>query len=70
MRKAMKYSIYEILDNTVSLSSLVSDLVLSGKSPDNFIDELKKLDRISKEDLINIANKLLKDPTVMILRGK
>ena len=70
MRKAMKYSIYEILDNTVSLSSLVSDLVLSGKKPDSFIDELEKLDKINKEDLISVSKKMFENPTVMILRGE
>lgn len=70
MKKAMKYSIYEILDNTVSLSSLITELALEDKSPDNFINELKKLDKINKSDLINIANKLFDDPTIMILRNK
>lgn len=70
MRKAMKFSIYEILDNTMSLSSLILDLVLTGKSPDSFIEELEKLDKINKEDLISVAKKMFKDPTVIILRGK
>jgi len=67
MKKIIKTSIAAILEDSEALGSYVLNQMLMNKSIFNFVNDLKKIDEIKVEDIYNVANKVLANPTIHIL---
>ncbi|RKD28040.1 M16 family metallopeptidase [Caminicella sporogenes] len=70
MKKIIKTSIAAILEDSSGLCNYALNQKLMNKRIDGFIEDLKKLDYISVEDIYKVAQKVLIEPTVHILMNK
>ncbi len=69
MKKVMKTGIISMIEDGESLCNYSLHQNLSGKKVDEFLYDLKALESIDSEMIHCVAKKVLKDPTVHILRG-
>ena len=69
MKKVMKTGIISMIEDGDSLCNYSLHQKLSGKKVDEFLYDLKELESIDSEMIHFVAKKVLKEPTVHILRG-
>lgn len=67
MRKVLKTSVAATLEDTSDLGDYVLSQVLDGESIYEFIEDMKELDNITRNDLYEIANLIFNNPTIHIL---
>lgn len=66
MKKVLKTSIINTIEDTSDLSSYALSELIEGRSI-NFIEDMKELKSIKKDDIFNVARKILINPTIHIL---
>ena len=70
MKKVIKTAVASMLEDSSELASYVMHQKLAGKKIDGFADDLVAMEKIHAEDIYQVAEKVLKEPTVHILMGE
>ncbi len=69
MKKVMKTSVYDTLENIHDLSSTILEEVLHGEEPLALIEDLEKLEKLSLKDILSMSEKVFQNPTIYRRRG-
>lgn len=69
MKKVHKTAVFSTMEDSNELCSYVLNQELDDEDIFEFIDDMKKLDNVDVSSLRNIARKVLKDPTIHILKS-
>lgn len=67
MKKTLKTAIAFILDDSTDLSNYILHQIIEDRNIYEFMEDTKKLDEITEEDIVRVANKIFNNPTIHIL---
>ncbi|WZL71964.1 pitrilysin family protein [Clostridiaceae bacterium 35-E11] len=70
MKKVIKTGVASMLEDAAGLSSYVLHQKISKKNIYGFIEDMENLEHIQEKDIFEIAQKVLKEPTIHVLRRK
>ncbi|MGL4453420.1 MAG: M16 family metallopeptidase [Sarcina sp.] len=70
MKKIHKTAVLSTLEDSAELCSYVIHQSLEDLKIDDFRMDMKKLEKLKKEDITRVANKYLKNPTIHILKSE
>ncbi|MGL4873512.1 MAG: M16 family metallopeptidase [Clostridium sp.] len=70
MKKVHKTAVISTLEDSAELCNYVLHQALSNEDLLEFVEDMKRLNNIKKEELKDIGEKILKKPTIHILRRK
>lgn len=67
MKKVLRTAVASTLEDSTDLGNYVLHQSIDGENIDGFLEDMKNLESIKREDIYNIARQVLKDPTIHIL---
>lgn len=70
MKKSHKTAVYSTMEDSNDLCSYVLNQELDEEDTFEFIDDMEKLEKVNVNSLRKVAAKVLKNPTIHILKGK
>ncbi len=69
MKKVLKTSVYDTLENIHDLSSTILEEIIHGEDPLSLVEDLEKLEKLSLKDILNMSEKVFQNPTIYRRRG-
>lgn len=69
MKKVHKTAVISTLEDSVELCSYILTQVLEGEDIYEFLSDMEKLNKITKDEIYEVANKVLNNPTIHILKS-
>lgn len=70
MKKVIKTGVASMLEDTAGLGSYVLHQKISKKNIYGFIEDMKNLEHIQEKDIFEVAQKVLREPTIHVLMRK
>ncbi len=70
MKKVMKTSVYDTLENIHDLSSTILEEIFNEEEPLSLLEDLEKLQEMSLNDLLNMSEIVFQNPTIYRRRGE
>ena len=70
MKKVMKTSVYDTLDNIHDLSSTMLEEIFNDEEPLSVLNDLEKLEEITLDDLLEVSQRIFLNPTIYRRRGE
>ncbi|BAK81472.1 M16 family metallopeptidase [Candidatus Arthromitus sp. SFB-rat-Yit] len=70
MKKLQLIAIYSIFEDNRKLGLYLIEKLIYGKNIESYIEDLKKIESVNKEQIMEVCKKHLNNPTVHILKGK
>lgn len=67
MKKVLKTAVASTLEDSTDLGNYVLHQSIDGESIDEFLEDMKNLENIKREDIYNTARQVLNEPTIHIL---
>lgn len=69
MKKVLKTAVAFTLEDSTDVGNYVLHQMIDGEEIFKFISDMKRLENIKKEDIYNVARKVLSNPTIHILKS-
>ncbi|WP_125152809.1 M16 family metallopeptidase [Clostridium rectalis] len=69
MKKVLKTAVVFTLEDPTDLSNYVIHQIIDGENIYEFIEDMKRLDNIKREDIYAVGNKVLNNPTIHVLKN-
>ena len=69
MKKVHKTAVVSTLEDPVELCSYILTQSVEGEDIFEFLDDMDSLNNITKDKIYNVANKVLNNPTIHILKS-
>lgn len=70
MKKVLKTAVAFTLEDVTDLSNYIFHQMIDGENIFAFIEDMKKLDDVKREDIYNVGRAVLNNPTIHILKNK
>ncbi|SCN21412.1 Protease 3 precursor [Clostridium sp. N3C] len=70
IKKVMKTSVASTLEDSTDLANYILHQCLDGESIYEFIDDMKNIDNLHKEEIYMVAKEVFNNPTIHILKPK
>lgn len=70
MKKVLKTAVVSTIEDTTDLCNYALHQCLDGESIYEFLNDIKSVDLVSSNDIMEVANKVLSNPTIHILTSK
>lgn len=70
MKKVHKTAVISTLEDSAELCNYILHQELDGDDIYEFVNDMKELNNLNKEKIINVARKVLKEPTIHVLTTK
>lgn len=70
MKKVLKTAVASTMEDSTDLGSYVLHQIIDEESIYDFENDMNNLEHIKKEDLYNVANKVLAEPTIHVLSSQ
>ncbi|PRR76902.1 putative zinc protease AlbF [Clostridium liquoris] len=70
MKKVLKTAVAFTLEDGTDLSNYILHQMIDGENIYAFIEDMKKIDDIKKEDIYDVGRKVLNNPTIHILKNQ
>lgn len=70
MKKVLKTAVASTLEDSTDLANYVLHQCLDGEVIDQFIEDMKEIEKISKDEIYEVAKDVFKNPTIHVLKAK
>ena len=70
MKKVHKTAVISTLEDSAELCNYILHQELDGEDIYEFVNDMKELNNLNKEKILNVSKKVLKEPTIHILTNK
>lgn len=70
MKKVLKTAVASTMEDSTDLANYVLHQCLDGENINQFIEDMKKIELISKKEIYEVAGEVFKNPTIHILKAK
>lgn len=69
MKKVLKTGVLSTIEDTHHICSYVLDELMDDEDPLKFLQDIEELEHIRLDDVVKVAQKVLQDPTIFLLRA-
>ena len=70
IKKVMKTSVASTLEDSTDLANYILHQCLDGESIYEFIEDMKNIEQLNKEEIYQVAKEVFNKPTIHILKPK